>query len=73
MFFGWINDNHAITVQYRVGRGKVVLTTFDSSAYGRDPFTTHLVNGLIRYVRSDRCAPASVLGAGTPAATGTGR
>jgi hypothetical protein len=61
MFYGWINDNHATTVQYRVGQGRVVLTTFDSSAYGRDPFVTHLLNGLIGYVRSPQCAPATAL------------
>ena len=61
MFYGWINDSHATTVQYRVGQGRVVLTTFDSSAYGRDPFVTHLLNGLIGYVRSPQCAPATAL------------
>ncbi|HEX7087495.1 MAG TPA: hypothetical protein VF198_14115 [Vicinamibacterales bacterium] len=73
MFFGWINDNHATTVQYRVGRGKVILTTFDSSAYGRDPFTTHLVNGLVTYVRSPQCAPATALDGAAAALTENGR
>jgi hypothetical protein len=61
MFFGWINDNHATTVQYRVGKGKVVFTTFDTTTYGTDPFTTNLVNQLVSYVRGPQCAPATEL------------
>jgi Glycosyl hydrolases family 2/Glycosyl hydrolases family 2, sugar binding domain len=61
MFFGWINDNHATTAQFRVGKGKVVFTTFDTSAYGTDPFTTNLVHQLVSYVRSPQCAPATEL------------
>ena len=61
MFFGWLNENHATIAQFRLGKGKVLVTTFDTSAYGDDPFTTHLLDGLIRYVASDQCAPATEL------------
>ena len=61
VFYGWLNQNHATTVQYRVGKGKVVFTTFDTSAYGKDLFVTHLVHRLVQYVKSDQCAPASEL------------
>ena len=61
VFYGWLNQNHATTVQYKAGKGKVVFTTFDTSAYGKDPFVTHLVHRLVEYVRSDKCAPASEL------------
>jgi hypothetical protein len=61
MFFGWINENHATTVQFKLGKGKVVFTTFDASSYGTDPFTTHLVNKLVSYVGSDACAPVGEL------------
>ena len=61
VFFGWVNENHATTVQYRAGKGKLVITTLDTSAYGKDLFVTHLVHRLIEYVRSDRCAPATEL------------
>jgi hypothetical protein len=62
VFYGWINNSHATTVQYRVGKGKVVFTTLDTSAYGRDLFVTHFVHRLVDYVRSERCAPATELG-----------
>ena len=61
VFYGWLNQNHATTVQYKAGKGKVVFTTFDTAAYGKDPFVTHLVHRLVEYVRSDKCAPASEL------------
>ena len=61
VFYGWLNNNHATTVQYRVGKGKVLFTTFDTSAYGKDLFVTHLVHRLAQYVASERCAPATEL------------
>ena len=61
VFYGWLNNNHATTVQYKLGKGKVIFTTLDTSAYGKDLFVTHLVHRLVEYVRSDRCAPASTL------------
>ncbi len=30
VFYGWINQNHATTVQCKVGKGKVVFTTLDA-------------------------------------------
>ena len=60
-FYGWLNDNHAVTAQFTLGRGKVVVSTFDVTAYGRDPFTTRLVNGLIDYLSSDACQPQTIL------------
>ena len=61
VFYGWLNNNHATTVQYKVGKGKVIFTTLDTSAYGKDLFVTHLVHRLVEYVKSDRCAPATQL------------
>ena len=61
MFFGWLNENHATTVQYRLGKGRVILTTFDLSQYGRDPFATDLLHSLLEYVKSDKCAPSTEL------------
>ncbi len=63
VFYGWLNQNHATTVQDKVGKGKVVFTTFDTSAYGKDLFVTHLVHRLVQYVKGDACAPASELAA----------
>jgi hypothetical protein len=61
VFYGWINENVATTVQYKVGKGKLVITTLDTTAYGKDPFVTHLVHRLVGYVRSPQCAPATSL------------
>ena len=61
VFYGWLNQNHATTVQYKVGKGKVIFTTFDTSAYGKDLFVTHLVHRLVQYVKGDAFAPASEL------------
>jgi hypothetical protein len=61
MFFGWLNENHAVTAQFTLGKGKVLVTTFDASHYGEDPFTTNLMNGLISYLASDACQPKTPL------------
>ncbi len=61
VFYGWMNNNHATTVQYKVGKGKVVFTTLDAPATERTLFVTHLVHRLVEYVRSEKCAPASEL------------
>ena len=61
VFYGWLNQNHATTVQYKAGKGKVVFTSLDTSAYGKDLFVTHLVHRLVDYVKSDKCAPATEL------------
>ena len=61
VFYGWLNQNHATTVQYKVGKGKVVFTTLDTSGLRKDLFVTHLVHRLVEYVRSEKCAPASEL------------
>ena len=61
VFYGWLNQNHATTVQYKVGKGKVVFTTLDATAYGKDLFVTHL-RASAGGVRAERkCAPASEL------------
>lgn len=61
VFYGWINENQATTVQFTVGKGKLVITTLDTSAYGKDPFVTHLAHRLVEYVRSAKCAPSTEL------------
>jgi hypothetical protein len=61
MFFGWLNQNHAVTAQFSLGMGKVIVTTFDVSRYGKDPFATNLVNGLLAYLTSEQCQPKTAL------------
>ncbi len=60
-FYGWLNDSHAVAAQFRLGKGKVIVTTFDVEQYGKDLFTTRLVDGLVRYLSSDACAPKTEL------------
>ncbi len=60
-FYGWLNSNHAVVAQFRLGTGKVIVSTFDVERYGKDLFATRLVDGLIRYLASDDCAPTTVL------------
>ncbi len=60
-FYGWLNSSHAVVAQFRLGSGKVIVSTFDIERYGKDLFATRLVDGLIRYIASDECAPTTVL------------
>ena len=60
-FYGWLNSNHAVVAQFRLGTGKVIVSTFEVERYGKDLFATRLVDGLIRYLASDDCAPTTVL------------
>jgi Glycosyl hydrolases family 2, sugar binding domain/Glycosyl hydrolases family 2 len=60
-FYGWLNNSHAIVAQFRVGSGKVIVSTFDIDRYGKDLFATRVVDGLVRYLASNECAPTTVL------------
>ena len=60
-FYGWLNSSHAVVAQFRVGKGKVVVSTFDIDRYGKDLFATRVVDGLIRYLASADCSPTTVL------------
>ena len=54
-------SSHGVVAQFRLGRGKVIVSTFDIEQYGKDLFGTRVVDGLIRYLASDECAPTTVL------------
>ena len=60
-FYGWLNSSHAVVAQFRVGKGKVIVSTFDIDGYGKDLFATRVVDGLIRYLASADCSPTTVL------------
>lgn len=49
IFYGWLNNNAALAVQMRYGKGKFFATTYRFDAYGRDPFATHLLDAIVRY------------------------
>lgn len=50
--YGWLNKNAALTLQMRVGRGSLILTTFNFDSYGSDPYATHLLDSFLRYINS---------------------
>lgn len=58
IFYGWLNNNAALAVQARSGRGRLFITTFRFDEYGRDPYATHLLDAIIRYTGSRDFAPA---------------
>ena len=60
-FYGWLNSSHAVVAQFRVGKGKVVVSTFDIDRYGTDLFATRVVDGLILFLVSADCSPTTVL------------
>jgi hypothetical protein len=63
VFYGWLNNNAALALQARAGRGRLVLTTLRFDEYGRDPYATHLLDALVRYASGPECAPKFALDA----------
>jgi hypothetical protein len=61
IFYGWLNNNHALALQARVGGsvggGRAFLTTFRFEEYGSDPYSTRLLDAIIRYAGSESFAP----------------
>jgi hypothetical protein len=59
MLSGWAQHAAAHTVQFRYGKGRVLMTTFRlREALGRNPTATALLHDLIDHLRSERCDPA---------------
>jgi hypothetical protein len=50
VFYGWLNNNSALVVQLRAGKGAFLATTFRFDKYGEDPFATRLLEAMIDYV-----------------------
>jgi len=62
IFTGWMNDPAALTAQFRVGDGVLLVTTFDlAGGYGTDPMATAMMHDLLEHLRSERPAPAATL------------
>jgi hypothetical protein len=58
LLVGWCERLAGTIVQFRVGRGKVLLCTFQLlPALGRDPIAPVMLHDLIDYATSDRFAP----------------
>lgn len=58
MVSGWVGNPAAHTVQFRYGKGRVIMTTFRlRDCLGSDPVATAMFHDLLSYLRSDRCQP----------------
>jgi len=57
IFYGWLNNNHALALQLRRGGGSAFLTTFRFDEYGSDPYSTRLLDAIIRHTGSQAFAP----------------
>jgi hypothetical protein len=57
VFYGWLNQNAALAVQVNTGNGKLLATTFRFDAYGKDPYSTQLLDSIIYYAGGPSFAP----------------
>jgi hypothetical protein len=55
--YGWLNQNSGLAVQAQVGKGKLLMTTYHFEQYRIDPYATHLLDALVRYVKSEDFQP----------------
>ena len=55
--FGWLNRNCALAAQMRVGRGKIVITTYRFDKYASDAYSMDLLDSLILYASSSDLQP----------------
>ncbi|HJQ27548.1 MAG TPA: glycoside hydrolase family 2 TIM barrel-domain containing protein [Blastocatellia bacterium] len=57
IFYGWLNNNAALAVQAQVGAGRAFVTTYRFGEYGSDPYSTRLLDAIIRYASGPQFAP----------------
>jgi hypothetical protein len=58
MVSGWVDHPAVHTVQFRYGKGRVLMTTFRLEAgLGKDPVATAMFHDLIEHLHSDACQP----------------
>jgi hypothetical protein len=59
---GWIGHPALHTVQFRCGKGRVILTTYPiKSALASHPLAAAMLHDLIDYLASDACQPKLAL------------
>jgi hypothetical protein len=46
--YGWLAKNRGLAVPLKLQAGEAILTTFRFPEYGRDPYSTHLFDGLVQ-------------------------
>jgi hypothetical protein len=62
IFAGWMHDPAALTAQFRVGEGVLLVTTFDlARGYGSDPMATAMLHDLLAHLASQPAAPTAKL------------
>jgi hypothetical protein len=55
---GWVGHPAVHTVQFRYGKGKVIMTTFNiGESLGYDPVAAAMLHDLVDYLGSDACEP----------------
>ncbi|MFN8472694.1 MAG: glycoside hydrolase family 2 TIM barrel-domain containing protein [Anaerolineae bacterium] len=58
MIAGWVHQPSVHTVQFRYGRGKVIMSTFAfKEALPRDPVAVAMLHDLVDHLMSDACQP----------------
>lgn len=57
MISGWVGHPAVHTVQFRYGRGRVVMTTFRLEEARRDAVAAAMLHDLVEHLHSDRCQP----------------
>ncbi len=58
MLSGWVHHPATHTLQFRYGRGRVLMTTFRlKGMLSSDPTAMVMLHDLIEYLQSDRCQP----------------
>jgi len=59
MISGWVHQPSVHTVQFRYGRGAVIMTTFaiENGLHINDPIATAMLHDLVDYLCSDTCHP----------------
>ena len=58
MVSGWVGHPAVHTVQFRYGKGRVIMTTFRlETGLGQDPVATAMLHDLIDHLHSDACQP----------------
>ena len=59
MVTGWVHHPSVHTVQFRYGKGRVIMTTFalENAIWMEDATGTALLHDLLEYLCSDECQP----------------
>jgi hypothetical protein len=67
---GWVRHPAAHTVQFRLGAGKVIITTFNLlKTLGASPVAVAMLHDLVDHLMSDHCQPTLRLEAGAGSLT----